>query len=51
MKALRSIADFQAPLMLPDTAVNTTQAGQPAVSSVVVQKFSGKGYDTVKTFG
>jgi ABC-type branched-subunit amino acid transport system substrate-binding protein len=51
MKALRSITDFQAPLMLPDTAVNTTQDGQPAVSSVVVQKFNGKGYDTVKTFG
>jgi len=27
------------------------ELGQPAVSSVVVQKFNGKGYDTVKTFG
>jgi ABC-type branched-subunit amino acid transport system substrate-binding protein len=51
MKALRSIKDYQAPLMLPDTSVNTTQNGQPAVSTVVVQKFSGKGYDTVKNFG
>lgn len=51
MKALRGIKDYQAPLMLPDTSVNTTQDGQPAVSSVVVQKFNGKGYDTVKNFG
>jgi ABC-type branched-subunit amino acid transport system substrate-binding protein len=51
MTALRSIKDFQAPLMLPDTAVDTTENGQPAVSSVVVQKFNGKGYDTVKNFG
>jgi ABC-type branched-subunit amino acid transport system substrate-binding protein len=51
MKALRSIKDFQAPLMLPGTSVNTTQDGQPAVSTVVVQKFNGKGYDTVKNFG
>jgi len=36
---------------LPDTAVNTTQAGQPAVPSVVVRKSNGKGYDSVKTFG
>src|SRR3954469_8520687 len=50
MKALRSIKDFQAPLMLPGTTVNTTQDGQPAVSTVVVQKFNGKGYDTVTSF-
>jgi branched-chain amino acid transport system substrate-binding protein len=50
MDALRSIKDFQAPLMLPDTAVDTTQDGQPAVSSVVVQKYNGRGYDTVTTF-
>jgi branched-chain amino acid transport system substrate-binding protein len=50
MDALRSIKDFQAPLMLPDTAVDTTQDGQPAVSSVVVQKYNGKGYDTVTAF-
>src|SRR3954463_2710236 len=50
MKALRSVKDFQAPLMLPDTSVNTTQDGQPAVSTVVVQKFNGKGYDTVTSF-
>jgi ABC-type branched-subunit amino acid transport system substrate-binding protein len=50
MKALRSIEDFQAPLMLPDTAVDTTVDGQPAVSKVVVQKFNGKGYDTVTSW-
>src|SRR3954453_22729914 len=50
MKALRSIKDFQAPLMLPGTSVDTTQDGQPAVSTVVVQKYNGKGYDTVTSF-
>ena len=50
MEALRSIEDFEAPLMLPDTAVNTTEDGQPAVSTVVVQKYNGRGYDTVTTF-
>jgi branched-chain amino acid transport system substrate-binding protein len=50
MEALRSIEDFEAPLMLPDTSVNTTEDGQPAVSNVVVQKYNGKGYDTVEAF-
>jgi hypothetical protein len=50
MKALRSIKDFQAPLMLPGTSVDTTQDGQPAVSTVVVQKYNGKGFDTVTSF-
>jgi branched-chain amino acid transport system substrate-binding protein len=50
MTALRSIKDFQAPLMLPGTSVNTAQDGQPAVSSVVVQKYNGKGYATVQSF-
>ena len=31
--------------------MNTTQATQPAVSSVVVQKYNGKGYETVQNFG
>ena len=39
-----------APLMLPDTSVNTSEDGQPAVSTVVVQKYNGKGYDTVESF-
>ena len=50
MEALRSIKDFEAPLMLPDTSVDTTEDGQPAVSKVVVQKYNGRGYDTVQTF-
>jgi branched-chain amino acid transport system substrate-binding protein len=50
MKALRGIKNYQAPLMLADTSVNTTKSGQPAVSTVVVQKYNGKGYDTVTDF-
>ncbi len=51
MTALRSISNFDAPFMLPGTTIDTTKAGSPAVSSVVVQKFNGKGYDNVTTFG
>jgi len=51
MEVLRSITDFQAPLMLDGTAVDTTVDGQPAVSSVVVQKYNGTGYATVEDFG
>ena len=51
MEALRGITDFQAPLMLDGTAVDTTVDGQPAVSSVVVQKYNGTGYATVEDFG
>jgi len=50
MTALRGISGFEAPLMLPGTSVDTTQAGQPAVSTVVVQKYNGTGYDTVEAF-
>ena len=50
MEALRSIKDYQAPLMLEGTSVDTTQSDQPAVSSVVVQKYNGRGYDTVQSF-
>jgi hypothetical protein len=50
MEALRSIEGFEAPLMLPDTSVTTTEPGQPAVSTVVVQKYNGRGYDTVEAF-
>ncbi len=51
MSSLRDISNFEAPLMLPDTSVDTTKDGQPAVSTVVVQKYNGKGYDTVQKFG
>jgi branched-chain amino acid transport system substrate-binding protein len=50
MKSLRSITGFTAPLMLPDTSVDTSKDGQPAVSTVVVQKYNGKGYATVTDF-
>ena len=50
MKALRSIKDFQAPLMLPDTSVNTTKDAQPAVSLVVVLLFFGLGFVLVQSF-
>jgi ABC-type branched-subunit amino acid transport system substrate-binding protein len=51
METLRSIEDFEAPFMLEGTAVNTTEDGLPAVSTVVVQKFNGKGYATAENFG
>jgi branched-chain amino acid transport system substrate-binding protein len=36
--------------MLPGTSVDSTQDGQPAVSTVVVQKYNGRGYETVQSF-
>jgi branched-chain amino acid transport system substrate-binding protein len=51
MTALRGISDFKAPLMLEGTAVDTTTDGQPAVSTVQVQKYNGKGYATATKFG
>jgi branched-chain amino acid transport system substrate-binding protein len=51
MEALRGITDFTAPLMLEGTSVTTSESGQPAVSTVVVQKYNGTGYDTVEDFG
>lgn len=51
MTALRNIKDLKAPLMLSGTAVDTTVDGQPAVSSVIVQKYNGKGYATAENFG
>jgi len=51
MTALRNVKDLQAPLMLSGTSVDTTTDGQPAVSSVLVQKYDGKGYATVQNFG
>ncbi|PTT63238.1 amino acid-binding protein [Arthrobacter sp. HMWF013] len=51
MTALRDIKGLQAPLMLEGTAVDTTVDGQPAVSSVLVQKYNGRGYATAENFG
>jgi len=50
MEALRSIDDYVAPFMLEGSTVNTTEDGLPAVSTVVVQKFNGKGYSSVEDF-
>ncbi|WP_024367920.1 ABC transporter substrate-binding protein [Arthrobacter sp. TB 26] len=51
MTALRNIKGLQAPLMLSGTSIDTTVDGQPAVSSVIVQKYNGKGYATAENFG
>ncbi|MGM7671420.1 ABC transporter substrate-binding protein [Microbacterium sp. A93] len=50
MEALRDIEDLKAPLMLEGTSVDTTEDGQPAVSTVVVQKYNGTGYATAESF-
>lgn len=51
MEHLYEVQDFRAPLMLDGTSIDTTQDGQPAVASVAVQKYNGRGYDTVTSFG
>ena len=51
MTALRDIKGLEAPLMLEGTSVDTTVDGQPAVSSVLVQKYNGRGYATAANFG
>ncbi|MFI8594440.1 ABC transporter substrate-binding protein [Microbacterium sp. NPDC078428] len=50
LAALNDISDFQAPLMLDGTYVDTTVDGQPAVSTVIVQKYNGTGYSNAETF-
>lgn len=44
MEQLRTISGYTAPLMLEGSTVDTTVDGQPAVSTVQVQKYNGKGY-------
>ncbi|WP_396656535.1 ABC transporter substrate-binding protein [Microbacterium sp.] len=51
MEALLNISDFDAPFMLPGAAIDTTQDGIPAVSEVVVQKYNGKGYESIEAVG
>jgi ABC-type branched-subunit amino acid transport system substrate-binding protein len=51
MTALRDVKGLKAPLMLEGTSVDTTVDGQPAVSSVIVQKYNGRGYATAENFG
>jgi ABC-type branched-subunit amino acid transport system substrate-binding protein len=50
MEALKGISGFTAPLMLEGTSIDTTQNGQPAVSSVVVQRYNGQGYANAESF-
>ena len=51
MASLRNIKGLKAPLMLEGTSVDTSVDGQPAVSSVLVQKYNGRGYATAEKFG
>lgn len=51
MAQLRTISDFEAPLMLPGTSVDTTEDDQPAVSKLQVIKYNGTGYDAVEAWG
>jgi branched-chain amino acid transport system substrate-binding protein len=51
MKQLRTISGYTAPLMLEGSTVDTTQDGQPAVSTVQVQKYNGKGYAPAENWG
>ncbi|MBP2437175.1 hypothetical protein [Microbacterium amylolyticum] len=50
MTAIRSIDGLQAPLMLDGTSITTTEDGQPAVSTVVVRRYNGQGYDNADSF-
>jgi ABC-type branched-subunit amino acid transport system substrate-binding protein len=50
MESLEDISGFTAPLMLEGTSIDTTQDGQPAVSSVVVQRYNGQGYANAESF-
>ena len=50
MTALRSVKGSDFDFMLDGTSVDATQDGSPAISSVVVQKFNGKGYATVTAY-
>ncbi|GGH41942.1 ABC transporter substrate-binding protein [Microbacterium album] len=44
MDALRSVSDFEAPLLLPGGVIDTTENGLPAMSSVVVQRYDAPGF-------
>jgi branched-chain amino acid transport system substrate-binding protein len=51
MEALMNIQGYGAPFMLEGSTIDTTVDGNPAVSSVVVQKYNGAGYAPAETFG
>ncbi len=47
MEALRSIEDFQAPLLLDGITVNTTDPTLPAIQGLTLVQFNGTGYGPV----
>ncbi|GAA3754573.1 ABC transporter substrate-binding protein [Microbacterium kribbense] len=47
MTQLLSIKGYQTPLMLPGAEVDTTIDGEPAISSVILERFDGTGYDPI----
>lgn len=49
MDALHSISDFQTPLMPEGVVVDTTVPGQSPISTGIIRKFNGEGFDTVTT--
>jgi branched-chain amino acid transport system substrate-binding protein len=51
MEALLGIQGYAAPFMLEGSTIDTTVDGNPAVSSVVVQKYNGAGYAPAEMFG
>lgn len=44
MTQLLDIKGFHTPLMLPGAEVDTTIAGEPAISSVILERYDGGGY-------
>ena len=44
MEALKSIKDFQAPMLLPGAIVDTTKGDQPAISGLALVAYNGTGY-------
>jgi branched-chain amino acid transport system substrate-binding protein len=50
MKALKSIKDYQAPMLLPGSVVNTTFDTKPAIQGLTMVKFNGTGYSPATTF-
>ncbi|MDQ1130877.1 ABC transporter substrate-binding protein [Microbacterium sp. SORGH_AS_0888] len=50
MTALRSISGFEAPFLLPGSTIDTTNSDLPAMSGVVIQKFTGNGYAPAEDF-
>jgi ABC-type branched-subunit amino acid transport system substrate-binding protein len=44
MDQLLQIKGYQTPLMLPGAEVDTTIAGEPAISSVILERYTGTGY-------